>query len=109
MLSLHCSQPALDFRYPVPGKGPVDLTGFEGQLGFTAVVVADVQRVLACLHMSIEDDSGLDLTYVAAVASGAASNAFSSKVVTPMSAQAEWRPARQTSRAHILDSDPDLD
>lgn len=74
-------------RYPTPGKGPVDLSEYGGEKGLSHCIIADLQRIVACLDMA--EDPIPDPEYILIVAKE--SNLFSSKVVMPMSAQSEWR------------------
>ena len=85
-------------RHPSPGKGPVDCSGFACSSRFGAAIMVDLQRVIACMDISAEDGSG-NTEFLLQVAQ--ASDAFSSRVVTPMSAQSEWRKAEGFAGASL--------
>lgn len=85
-------------RHPSPGKGPVDCSGFACSSGFGATIMVDVQRVVAC--MDVSEDASSTTEFLLKVAK--ASDAFSSRVVTPMSAQSEWRKAEGSGNGKLL-------
>lgn len=85
-------------RHPSPGKGPVDCSGFACSSGFGATIMVDVQRVVAC--MDVSEDASSTTEFLLKVAK--ASDAFSSRVVTPMSAQSEWRKAEGSGNGKPL-------
>lgn len=81
------------FRFPAPGKGEVNTTGYQCEVGFSAAVMVDVQRVFAALEVLRSEtepvDPPLDYAYLGTV--GLASPSFSTQVVSPMTSQPEWR------------------
>lgn len=85
--------PQAQARFPKPGKGEVDADGHKCELGYSASVIVDLQRVFACLDMKRSEskpvEPSLNSGYLCAVA--AAHSSFSTPVVTPMNAQSEWR------------------
>lgn len=80
-------------RLPTPpanGKLPNDFESYEACPGIAAATMIDLQRVFICLDIEPEENQNpVDTSYLQMVM--AASHKFSSKVVLPMSANAEWR------------------
>ena len=87
------TQISVQLRLPHPGKGEIEIDKCPKNQGFSHSVMADLQRVFGCIDMSLPEGENLDYEYLKIVGEASNSNAFSSKVVMPMSAQHEWRPA----------------
>lgn len=83
----------LPLRLPAPGKGAiaVEVGDHPNSQGFCHPVGVDLQRVYACLEVSLEEDSNanLDYEYLSDVATS--SSSFSPKITVQMSSQVEWR------------------
>lgn len=83
-----CSTPCP--RLPSPQMDFPSCDGYSNESGLCAVLMRDLQRVLACICANGDDvrDPNM-IPYFIAVAKGS----FSSSIVLPMSANSEWRPA----------------
>ena len=84
----YCGQP----RWPTPGanKPTTEYDQYSCTPGFSAQIMIDVQRLGACLQVeSSENADPSDEPYIVAAAKLAP--LFSSKVVLPMSSNAQWR------------------
>lgn len=88
-LRVHSAWQLEMLRCPSPVKDPTEFKHYAWELGFSCVIVMDLQRVFACLEVAEPSQAAWDLEYLAAVANQ--SSSFSNKLVTPMSTQQEWR------------------
>ena len=80
----------------------MSLDGYKCEAGFSASVVLDLQRVYACVAVNEPRDpeaEPVDQEFLSQVAS--ANSSFSTRVVMPMSSNAEWRQVRNLKSKHI--------
>lgn len=84
----HLGAMFLQPRCPPPGLDAAAMTPYKYELGLSAVLLTDLQRIYACLQIS-QDEASWQVDYLGKVC--LATTAFSTKVVTPMSTQGEWR------------------
>lgn len=78
----------MGLRLPSPGdEGAQPVGDYANESGFCSVIMADLQRIFACLMV---DSPNKDTTYLCAVANMRRVT-FSSKITLTMSSHASWR------------------